>query len=684
MPEPNPLLQVSFPVPFDRIRAEHVEPAVDRLIEDSRAKLQSIARLNGPRTFENTMLALDRLTEQLDFAMSVARHLEAVVTTPEMRAAYNAVQPKASAFYASIPLDAGLWGAIKEYASTAEAGALAGARRRFLTKTIESFRRHGADLDPAGKKRLEEIDVELANLTTKFSENVLDSTNAFELVLTEESQLAGLPESAREAARQSARSKNVDGWRFTLQAPSYVPLMSYLDDSGVRERVYRAYNARAASEPHDNRGLIGRILELRREKARLTGYADFADYALADRMAKSGARAEEFVNDLHEKTAAAFRRENEDLAAFRRSLEGPTAPPLNPWDIAYYAEKQRKALYDFDEEQLRPYFPLPRVLEGMFSIYSRLFGIRMIETPGVPAWDPAVRYFEVRDAASGVLLGAFYADFYPRENKRGGAWMDFLITGGQRGGGHEPHLGLICGNLTPPVGSKPALLTHSEVETIFHEFGHLLHHTLSSAELRSQSGVNVAWDFVELPSQIMENWCWERESLDLVASHYETAQPLPGELFEKMDRARKFRAANHQMRQLGFGVADLALHRRYTPETGGDPVEYTREIIARFSPAPLDRDHAMITGFTHLFSDPMAYAAGYYSYKWAEVLDADAFTRFKEAGIFDEATGRRFREIILAGGDTEDPGELYRRFMGRDPDPRALLERCGLHPEDAR
>lgn len=681
---PNPLTQINFRIPFDGIRAEHVEPAVDQLIEDARARLEAVAAAPGPRTFDNTMLVLDRLTDRLDFAMSVVRHLESVATTPELRAAYNAIQPKASAFYSSIPLHAGLWKAIKDYAETGEARALSGPRRRFLDKTIESFRRHGADLDAAGKKRLEEIDVELTNLTTRFSENVLDSTNAFELLIVDEARLAGLPETARAAARQSAESKGRAGWRFTLQAPSYVPLMTYLDDAGIREQVYRAYNARASAAPYDNRELIRRALELRREKARLVGYADFGDFVLADRMAKSGARAQEFLDELEGKTAPSFRRENEELAAFRRSLEGPGAPPLKPWDVAYYAEKMRKALYDFDEEALRPYFPLPRVMEGLFAIYSRVFGIRVVEVPGMPAWDAAVRYFEVRDAATAELLGAFYADFYPRENKRGGAWMDFLITGGPHEGRHEPHLGLICGNLTPPVGAKPALLTHNEVETIFHEFGHLLHHVLSRAELRSQSGTNVAWDFVELPSQIMENWCWQRESLALVAGHYETGDPLPGELFEKMDRARTFRAANGQMRQLGFGVADLALHRLYDAARDPDPVVFTRRILERFSAAPLDADHSMITGFTHLFSDPVAYAAGYYSYKWAEVLDADAFTRFKNEGIFNERTGREFRESILAAGDTEDPGELFRRFMGRDPDPRALLERCGLHPEEAR
>jgi oligopeptidase A len=314
---------------------------------------------------------------------------------------------------------------------------------------------------------------------------------------------------------------------------------------------------------------------------------------------------------------------------------------------------------------------------GLFELVHRLYGIRVEEESGVPAWDPAVHYYNVRDE-EGVFLGGFYADWYPRENKRGGAWMDGLITGGPGTGGFRPHLGLICGNLTPPVGGKPALLTHREVETIFHEFGHLLHHLLSRVEIRSLAGTSVAWDFVELPSQIMENWCWEREALDLFARHYETGAPIPDELFQKMKRARTFRAANAQMRQVGFGFIDLLLHVRYDAARDGDPVAYSRALLQEFSPAPLPAEHAMIAAFTHLFAAPVGYGAGYYSYKWAEVLEADAFTRFRDGGIFSREIGGAFRGEILSKGDSEDPAELYRRFMGRDPDPNALLVRSGL------
>ena len=673
----NPLVGPQFRIPFDQIRAADVQPAIATLLAHTHQHLESLAMAGAERTFENTMRELDHLTEPLDYAMAVTRHLESVATYPEFRAAYNAVQPETSAFYSKIPLHTELWRAIRSYATTVEAATLAGERRRFLQKTMETFRRHGADLDPAGKQRLEEIDVELSQLTTKFSEHVLDSTNAFELILTDEHQLAGLPPTAVASARESAARKQKEGWRFTLQAPDYFAVMTYLDDASIRRTVYREYAIRASTDPWNNRPLIGRILQLRREKGVLLGFRDFADFVLEDRMAHTGGRALAFLEDLKAKSERRFREENQELLVFRQSLEGASAPELQPWDVAYYAEKQRAALFSFDEEALRPYFPLERVVAGLFELAGRLYGIRVTEQPGVPAWDPQVRYYDAHDH-DGTFLGGFYADWYPRDNKRGGAWMDALITGGPTQDGFRPHLGLICGNLTPPVGGKPALLTHREVETIFHEFGHLLHHMLSRVEIRTLAGTNVAWDFVELPSQIMENWCWEREALDLFARHWETGAPVPEDLFQKMKRARTFRAANNQMRQLGFGFVDLLLHVRYAPETDGDPVDYTRRVLQEFSPAPLPPDHAMIASFTHLFGSPVGYGAGYYSYKWAEVLDADAFTRFRERGIFSREVGGAFRSNILARGDSEDPAELYRQFMGRDPDPSALLVRSGL------
>ncbi|MBV8845393.1 MAG: M3 family metallopeptidase, partial [Bryobacterales bacterium] len=544
----NPLLEVQFRVPFDRIKAEDIEPAINELLADAGGRLEETIASERP------LHALDTMTERLDYAMNVVRHLEAVATTPQLRAAYNAVQPKVSAFYSSIPLNEALWKSIQRYAATDEARQLTGTMKRFLTKTIDSFKRHGAELDPDGKRRLQEIDVALAEATTKFSENVLDSTNAYEFTVSEEEKLKGLPPTAIAAARASAEAKGQSGWRFTLQAPSYIAAMTYLDDAAIREQLYRASNTRGtAAGPggaaHDNRELIVKILNLRKEKAQLLGFRDFSDLVLEDRMAHVGARAQSFLEDLRQKTEPRFREENRDLETF-------AGRELAAWDIGYYAEKERAALYDFDEEALRPYFPLERVTAGMFDIFGRLFGIRVAEEAGVPVWDPQVKCYAIQDAATGAALGSFYADWYPRENKRPGAWMDALITGNPKDG--RPHLGLICGNLTPPVNNQPALLTHREVETIFHEFGHLLHHLLSRVEVRSLAGTSVAWDFVELPSQIMENWCWERESLDLLARHWETGETIPDELFQKMKRAKTFRAANAQMRQLGFGYVGLA------------------------------------------------------------------------------------------------------------------------------
>jgi oligopeptidase A len=665
----NPLFSLSVPLPFDQVRPQHVGEACEALTAQARERLDRIADEAGERTYANTLAALDVATEPLDRAVSVVRHLEAVASTPELRAAWNDAQPAVAAFYSSIPLHEGLWRALQDFAQTEEAKSLTGVRRRFLVKTIESFERHGAALPPEQKKQLEAFDVELAALTTKFAQNVLDATAAWELVIEDASRLAGLPVSAREAARQSAQEKGVGGWRFTLHAPSYSAVMTYMDDAGIREQCWRAYMGRAAKE---NAALLPRILELRREKARLLGFATFADFVLADRMAKNGAAARAFVDGLTARTISFFEKENEALAAFRRSHGGDA--PIQPWDISYWAEKQRQAEYDFNDEDLRPYLPLERVLNGLFDLVNRLFEVRVQEAPGAPAWHPAVRHYEVRDGG-GLLLGTFYADWHPRDNKRGGAWMDSFITGAP---GVEPHVGLMCGNLTPPVGAKPSLLTHREAETIFHEFGHLLHHLLSRVEVKSLAGTHVAWDFVELPSQIMENWCWERESLDLFARHWETGETIPEDLYRKMKRARTFRGANMQMRQLGFGAVDLALHTDYEPERDGAVVEFTRTMLERFTPAPLPGGYAMICGFTHLFADATGYAAGYYSYKWAEVLDADAFTRFQAEGLFSREAGRAFRDEILARGNSDEPAGLFRRFLGRDPDPEALMRRLGL------
>lgn len=677
MSDRNPLSEVCFEIPFTEIRAEHVEPAVDAWLAHARGEIDRIAEATTPADYEGTLGALEQAMIPLEYAMGIVGHLESVVTSDELRAAYNAVQPKVAEFSSSIPLHPGLWARVQQVAAAPSAGALDPTRARHLDKTVDSFRRHGAELDPAGKAELQQLDVELTQATTKYAENVLDSTNAWELVVTDERMLAGLPPSAMAAARQSAEAKGKAGFRFTLQAPSLLPVLTYLDDAGIRRDLWHASNTRATASPWDNRPIMAEILRLRARKAALLGFADFADLVLADRMAKTGAAARAFVEELRSRSEPAFVRENEELLAFRREIEGPSAPALAPWDVAYWAEKQRRARYDFDEEALRPYFALPRVIEGIFAIAKRLYGVEIRPDASMPTWHPDAKAYRIHDE-SGVLLGAFYVDPYPRETKRDGAWMNGLLTGRPTATGFEPHLGLVCANVTPPLPGQPALLTHREVETLFHEFGHLLHHLLSRVSVRSLGGTNVAWDFVELPSQIMENWCWEREALDLFARHTDDGSPIPDALLEPMRRARTFRAAAAMMRQLGFCDVDLSLHTRYQPERDGDLLAYARTIMQRYAPAPLPADYAMVAAFGHLFAHPVGYAAGYYSYKWAEVLDADAFDRFLHDGIFDRGAGDAFKHAILEQGDSRDPALLFREFRGRDPDVTPLLRRSGL------
>jgi oligopeptidase A len=663
----NPLLSTVLPLPFDRIRAEHVLPATDALLDDARARMRAIVE-QKERNWDNTCGAFDAMTERLDDAIGLTGHLESVATEPALRDAYNIAQPKVSAFYSSIPLDAGLYHAMKEYAETAEARALEGTRKRYLEKTLADFRRHGAELDAAGKTRLSAIDVELTELTLKFSQNTLDSTNAFELFVDDEGRLSGLPESAIDAAKESAMSAERRGYRFTLAAPSYVPAMTYLDDSSIREQLYRAFNTRATKDPWNNRPLVRRILELRREKANLLGFKTFADLVLEDRMAKSGDAARRFVETLREKTKPFFARENEELRKFAGVAK------LEPWDVGYHSEKQRRVLYDFDEEALRPYFPLDRVLSGLFEVAHRLYGVR-VEKDDATTWHNDVQPFRLIDN-DGRAIATFYVDVFPRASKRDGAWMHGLVTTFRH---RDRAVEALVANVTPPVGDRPALLNHREVETMFHEFGHLLHHALAKVEVRGLAGTNVAWDFVELPSQIMENWCWEREALDLFARHYQTGATIPDELLGKMKRARTFRAANQMMRQLGFAELDLAMHCDLDlNDPSADPIELARKILEAHSTTELPADYAMVASFGHLFGSPVGYAAGYYSYKWAEVLDADAFATFREKGIFSREVGERFRREILERGDSEDPAELYRRFAGREARLEPLLERSGL------
>lgn len=668
-PMENPLLSPQIPLPFDRIQVHHIKDAIETLITQAKDALDAIAATTE-RDYEHTFGALDASTKTLEVAMGMVEHLESVNTSELLRAAYNVVQPQVSAFYSGIILHAGLYQALRRYAETGDHSRLSPTERRYMEKTLDEFRRHGAELDHEGKQQLQELDRQLSEKTTQFSQNVLDGTNSFELYVPEE-RLAGLPEFAKKAARKSAADKGKPGYRLTLQAPSVVPVLTYADDAELRKEVLYAYNTRGTRN-HDNIALITEILRLRKKKAQLLGFDNFADLVTADRMAKTSQTAVDFIADLRTRTEAAFRQENAELLAFRRELEGNDAPELMPWDISYYAEKQRKKLYDFDEEQLRPYFSAPRVLSGAFDLAAQLYGLR-IEPTDAPTWHESAEACAIFDE-QGRQVGLFYTDLYPRESKRDGAWMHGLVAAAPP----APHVALFCANAQPPTDDAPSLMSFRDVETIFHEFGHLLHHCLSSVPVRSLACTRVAQDFVELPSQIMENWCSEKAALDRFAKHYQTGETIPAELVEKMIAARNYRAGNAQMRQLSFADVDLALHVVFDPDGDEDVNVFANRILQRYSSTTIPAEFSLISSFSHLFAHPVGYAAGYYSYKWAEVLDADAFTRFKQEGLFSREVGEAFRRSILSRGDSAEPQELFLEFMGRPPQVGAMLERQGL------
>ena len=704
MSETHPFLNAPFHIPWSQLTPDRVVPDITLALEQARAGIDTLCRTDrGRLTFETTLEAFEEALRPLNEAWGLVSHLDSVCNSPELREAHNAMLPAVSEFYAGLYLNESLWDMFRTFAGTPEADRLVGVQRRFLEETMADFRQSGADLPAEARRRLEALEAELAQTTQKFSENVLDSTNAWELAVDDPDKLAGLPETARAAALADARSRDLGSderpvWRFTLKAPSMMPVLEHLDDESIRRQVWEASAGVGRKDPWDNTDIIRRILALRHEKARLMGKASFADLVLERRMARSGDRALAFITDLHDRIATPFNRQCRELQEFKAEATHAPAGPLEPWETAYWAEKRRRALYDFDEEELRPWFPLNGVLDGMFRLSERLFGIEIREVPSVfvppgglrpegtpedavEVWHPEVKHYQVRNGR-GVHLGSFYADWHPRDSKRGGAWMNYLKTGcppvGERD--REPHLGLICGNMSPSVNGQPALLLHHEVETVFHEFGHLLHHLLGQVEIRSLNGVNVAWDFVELPSQLMENFCWERESLDFFARHHETGEPIPPRLFKKMQAARNYLSAVGFMRQLAFARMDLGLHMHAAEAlAGGADLDAAVDEMLKGYLMPLrTQPPTMARRFTHLFASPVGYAAGYYSYKWAEVLDADCFSRFQRDGVLDPRTGQAFRDCILSKGNSEPPEKLFRDFMGRDPQLDPLLVRAGL------
>ncbi len=669
----NPLLNVGFEIPFDQIRPEHAAPAIEILLAEARERVTKLSQ-SGERGFVGFMHDLDVLTEQLGTVNTIVHHLDGVVSSDEWKAAVEAIIPPTTQFYTELSLHPGLWQALKAFAETDAAKQLDSVRARHLQLTIDEFRRGGADLPDDKKAELTEVNTKLAQVTNQFGKNVLEATAAYELYVPTE-RLSGVPQRVIDATRQDAEAKGKEGHRLTLHQPTLIPVLTYAADRELRRELWQATVMLGQEPERNNRPLISEILKLRRQQAEILGFKNFADYVLQDRMAKSGDTALKFERDLEAKTRPAFERENAELEAFYRQKAGTDAPRMEPWDVSYWAEKQRQDKYDFDEESLRPYFEMNSVLAGLFEISRRVFGITVTEAQA-PVWHEQVKYYHIHNE-DGQHIASFYTDWFPRDTKRGGAWMDAFITGGPREGGIDPHLGLMCGNITPPNGDTPSLLNVREVETLFHEFGHLLHHAMSRVPVKSLSGINVPWDFVELPSQLMENWVMERGALDLFARHYQTGETLPDDLFQKLRASQNYRAANTAMRQYSFGLTDLTLHAEFDPASG-DPVQVARDIMNRFYPVELPEHYAMVASFNHLFSSPVGYGAGYYSYKWAEVLDADAFSRFASEGIFNRGTGRAYVDHILSRGNSDDPAQLYRDFMGRDPDADALLRRSGL------
>ena len=664
------LLQPSHPLQFDKIEAKDIEPAITQLVADAKRGLQALGSDANPASWENTLGALESITLPVELASGIVEHLESTATTPELRAAYNATLPITTDFYTGLLLNGPVYSRLKAFSRTTEAEQLDPIRKRLLRKTLEEFARHGAELSEPEKTKLSHIDERLSQLTAKFSQNVLDATQAFEWVTDDPADLDGMPESALSAARASAADKGLRGYRLTLQAPSLVAALTYASSPTLRELLWRANDTRCKNGTFANPALMQEILQLRKTKARLLGFQHFADFAMADRMAKDGATVRQFIDDLTRATLPAFERERQSLVEYRNRIEGTQASEVPPWDVAFYAEKLRQESLDFDEEELRGYFPIETMLDAVFTVSSELFGIRIRALSNLPTWDEAVRAYAIDDA-DGTQLGVFYVDLYPRENKQGGAWMHGLVTG-------TPNIAVIAANANPPTREMPGLLSHRDVETLWHEFGHLLHHCLSRVPVRSLAGTRVAHDFVELPSQIMENWCWEASMLLRFARHWKTHEPIPRRLLERLHAVRRFRAATAQMRQLGFAAVDLSLHVEYDPDRHGEVLGFAREVQQKYSPSPLPPDYAMSSTFSHLFARPVGYAAGYYAYKWAEVLEADAFQRFAEEGIDNPAVGAAFRTCILGAGDSRDPMELFVAFRGRKPEPRALLGRLGL------
>ena len=673
----NPLIEkfnTTFETaPFHLIQTAHYLPAVKEAIKMAKKEIETIKKEANP-DFENTIVALDRAGEKLNTISAIFFNINAAETNEEIQALAREISPLITTHSNDILLDQELFHRIEKVHNLKDQLDLTEEQQTLLDKTYKAFVRNGARLNEKEKARLREIDQELAQLSLKFGENVLAETNKFELVLEKEEDLSGLPEAIKEAAAQAAEEKGKSGkWVFTLAFPSYIPFMTYADNRELRKQLFMAYNTKACKgDELDNQQNIHEILRLRNERANLLGYKTFADLVLEERMAKSADEVLSFLKNLLEKAKPKAMEEVNELTEFAQNLDG--IEKLEKWDFAYYAEKLKKRKFEVDDELLRPYFPLEKVVEGVFSTAEKLFDIRFVENKDIPKYHPEVSTYEVQDN-NGNHIAVFYADFFPRAGKRNGAWMTSFR--GQKIVGEiniRPHVSIVC-NFTKPTKTKPSLLTFNEVTTLFHEFGHALHGMLANGSYESLSGTSVFWDFVELPSQIFENWCYEKACLDLFAAHYETGERIPEELIRKIKDAANFHQGYQTLRQISFGLLDMAYHRQ-DPKAIQNLSAFEKATMAPTSLLPEAEGTLMSTSFSHIFQG--GYAAGYYSYKWAEVLDADAFELFLEKGIFDKETANAFKTHILSAGGSAHPSLLYRRFRGRDPQPEALLKRAGL------
>ncbi|MCX2962178.1 oligopeptidase A [Rodentibacter caecimuris] len=675
----NPLLNIQGLPPFSQIKPEHIQPAVEKLIQDCRDTIEQV--LNQPHfTWENFILPLTEVSDRLGRAWSPVSHLNSVKNSPDLRTAYQACLPLLSEYSTWVGQHKGLYNAYLALKNSPEFATYSIAQKKAIENSLRDFDLSGIALSEEKQKRYGEISARLSELSSQFSNNVLDATMGWEKVIEDETALKGLSESALQAAKQSAQSKGLQGYRFTLEIPSYLPIMTYCENQAIREEMYRAYATRASEQgPNagkwDNSKIMEEILTLRVELAKLLGFNTYTELSLATKMAENPQQVLDFLDNLAKRAKPQGEKELAELKAYCEKEFGVTE--LEPWDITFYSEKQKQHLYAINDEELRPYFPEDRVISGLFELIKRIFNIRAVERFGVDTWHKDVRFFDLIDEKD-QLRGSFYLDLYARENKRGGAWMDDCMGRKRKSDGsvQTPVAYLTC-NFNAPIGDKPALFTHDEVTTLFHEFGHGIHHMLTQIDVSDVAGINgVPWDAVELPSQFMENWCWEEEALAFISGHYETGEPLPKEKLVQLLKAKNFQAAMFVLRQLEFGIFDFRLHHTFDPEKMNQILDTLKAVKSQV---------AVIQGvdwartphsFSHIFAG--GYAAGYYSYLWAEVLSADAFSRFEDEGIFNPITGKSFLDEILTRGGSEEPMELFKRFRGREPQLDALLRHKGI------